>query len=156
MTLLSLPLHPLVVHAAVVLVPLFAIAALLWAVRPSWGWWLRWPVLVGSVLSIAIVFITRQTGDTLRGDLRMRGDAVEHHEQMSGLLLGSTVALVVAAVLAWFTVPVNSPLPGGAQRPGRGVALRILARVLLVLAAIAVGVGVFLTGDSGAKMVWQR
>lgn len=156
MTAMSLPLHPLLVHAAVVLVPVFAIAALLWAARPAWGWWLRWPVLVGGVVTPIIVFITRLTGDRLRDDLGMRSPAVEHHEKMSNLLLLSTGVMLLAAVLAWVTLPVHSPIPGGAHREGRWPALALVSRVVLVLAAIAVGVTVYLTGDSGARMVWQR
>ena len=41
----GLPLHPLVVHAVVVLSPLAALGGLLYAAVPRWRWWLRWPLV---------------------------------------------------------------------------------------------------------------
>ena len=43
----GLPLHVLVVHGAVVVTPVAALAALA-LVRPSWRTRLRWPVAVAS------------------------------------------------------------------------------------------------------------
>jgi hypothetical protein len=43
MTFAGLPLHPLVVHAAVVLTPLAALLVVGSAVLPRWRWLTRWP-----------------------------------------------------------------------------------------------------------------
>ncbi len=47
----GLPMHPLIIHAVVVLVPLSALVAIAFAVRPTWRHVLRWPLAVGGVVS---------------------------------------------------------------------------------------------------------
>src|SRR6266542_1811331 len=42
----SLPLHVLVIHLAVVVLPVSALTAIAFAVLPKWRWLLRWPALV--------------------------------------------------------------------------------------------------------------
>ena len=46
----GLPLHPLVVHAAVVFGPLAALAALAYVVLPAWRDRLRWPMVVLALM----------------------------------------------------------------------------------------------------------
>ena len=41
----GLPLHPLVVHAAVVFLPCAALLALVYAAVPRWRWAVRWPMV---------------------------------------------------------------------------------------------------------------
>ena len=54
MQIAGLPLHPLVVHAAVVLIPLTALLTIGLAVLPRWRWLLRWPTAGASVLCIVL------------------------------------------------------------------------------------------------------
>ena len=52
-----MPLHPLVVHAVVVLGPLAAVTGLVYAAVPKWRWLLRWPLVVLAVV-VAITALT--------------------------------------------------------------------------------------------------
>ncbi len=72
-TLLSgLPLHPLVVHVAVVLVPAAVLGALLVALWPAarrrWGW----PVVVLTALAAISVPLATSTGGRVVGGRRRR------------------------------------------------------------------------------------
>ena len=51
MELNGVPLHPLVVHAVVVLGPLAALTGLAYAFVPQWRWLLRWPLFVLAVVT---------------------------------------------------------------------------------------------------------
>jgi uncharacterized membrane protein len=58
------PLHPLVVHTAVVLVPFAALAAILMAV-PKWRWLARWPALLLTLGATASAYVATLTGKNL-------------------------------------------------------------------------------------------
>jgi hypothetical protein len=155
MEIAGLPLHPLVVHAAVVLIPLTALLAIGFAVLPRWRWLLRWPTAVASVLSVALGFLATTSGDALeeaRPELRA---LVHEHAERGELLANLTVVLALVVVVAAFMLPGPSALASGRGEVSRRVvyADKVLP-VLLVLAALVVLVQVVLTGDSGARAVW--
>ena len=64
MTINGVPLHPLVVHAAVVFVPL-AVLAVLTLLVPRWRWASRWVALVVVALAAGSVQLAAMTGDDL-------------------------------------------------------------------------------------------
>jgi hypothetical protein len=139
----GLPLHPLVVHAAVVFGPLASLAALAYVLLPSWRDRLRWPMLGLAVMAGAAIVAAYLTGNSfLAGRPALRGSAaVELHRQRAVRLLWVTIAFSVAAVAAaWLH-----------ERSG---AVRVALGVLLGVLALAVLVQVALTGDAGARAVW--
>jgi hypothetical protein len=142
----GLPLHPLVVHAAVVFTPLAALLALGYAV-PRWRDRLRWPLLVGAVLAVGAVVAAYLTGEHFRSvnDFMNQpplDEKIDEHAAYARQLLWATVGFGVVAVL-------NVLLHASSARW-----LRVLLIVLLVVDAIAVLVLVFLTGEAGARSVW--
>ena len=66
MEIAGLPLHPLVVHAAVVLIPLTALLTIGLAVLPRWRWLLRWPTAGASVLCIVLAYVATTSGGPSR------------------------------------------------------------------------------------------
>ena len=64
----GLPLHVLVVHAAVIFVPLAALCAILFVALPRWRYQLRWPLVVLTVISFVNVLVAVQSGLTFRSD----------------------------------------------------------------------------------------
>lgn len=146
MTINGLPLHPLVVHAAVVFTPLAGLAAVAYLV-PKWRDHLRWPVLVLGVVAALAVWLAASTGDPLAHQvLSGNGNpalvrAVHHHEDLAGKLQVATWILAAVSVGIWWFH----------ARPGR---LHQALTVLLPLAGVAALVLCVLTGDAGAKAVW--
>jgi hypothetical protein len=59
----GLPVHVLVVHAAVVLTPLAALTAIVFAVVPRWRWLTRWPALVSGLVALGAVVAAKLSGD---------------------------------------------------------------------------------------------
>ncbi|WP_345414525.1 DUF2231 domain-containing protein [Pseudonocardia xishanensis] len=169
----GLPLHPLVVHAVVVLVPaavLGALAVALWpAARRRWGW----PVLVLTALAAVSVPIATSTGEGLEHQLPRTAALAAHAELGDQLLVfvGPLLVTVLGLVLVerWRRAPAGALAPaahGPARADGPGtaraprvgapaarVSLAVLA-VLTVLLAGAAAVQVVRIGDSGARAAW--
>lgn len=151
----GLPLHPLVVHLVVVATPLVGVDALLYAVRPSWRWALRWPLAVAAVIAAAATQVAAMSGDDLKDRLHISGPLIEAHETWAGRLQFTTWVLAAVALIACATLPVASRTVGGRDFTGRVALLRpVLAVVLPVLGLVELYL-VFRTGDAGAKAVWS-
>ena len=150
----GLPLHPLVVHAVVVLLPLAALGTLAIAVRPAWR--ARYGVLVVACAALAVVFIPIATSSGEALEERV-GDPGLHAELGDQLLWFALPLLVLAAGLVWLdrrgaaTSPSRSE--GGVTWGAASTALRVVT-VLAVLSAAAASVQVYRVGDSGARAAW--
>lgn len=144
----GLPLHPLVVHGAVVLAPLAALLAVAYAV-PPWRDRLRWPLLVGALLAAGAVVLAYVSGDSFREANAFFNDPaspatekIDDHEDYGWILLWVTIGFSAVALL---NVALHKVGP-------RWIA--VLLGLVLVADAIAVLVLVFLTGEAGADAVW--
>jgi len=149
----GIPLHPLVVHAAVVFTPLAASAALAFVLVERWRDYLRWPTLVLVLLAAAVDYTAKLTGLNLFHKLEKQGFHnrwLTIHQQRANVLVWIVLGLAVVGVLAVLIVP------------GRTSAARISAPPLVVLGVRALVVGlsiaalvyVYLTGDAGARSLW--
>lgn len=140
----GLPLHPLVVHAAVIFGPIGALTALAYAVLPRWQDRLRLPMVALALLATGAVVAAFLTGRNLldtHPELAQR-PIVETHEARAQLLLWLTLGFgVVALATGWWH--------------GREGVVRVVSRLVLGLAAAAVLVQVVLTGDAGSRAVWE-
>jgi hypothetical protein len=154
MELNGVPLHPLVVHAVVVLGPLAALTGLAYAVVPRWRWLLRWPLVVLAALTAVTAFLAAASGEDLLGSRPELGPLVEEHEERGELLRNVALGFVPVAVLAaWALGGVSALASGRGTQQTRG-AVGIVAAVLLGAGAVALLVTLFLAGDSGARAVW--
>ncbi len=138
----GLPLHPLVVHAAVVFGPLAALAALVYLV-PRWRGAVRWPMLVLALVATGAIVVAYFSGRSFLSSRPELGriPEVQTHQSRAWLLLWATFGFgLVAIVSAWW---------GSRTGP-----LRILLDVLLAASAVAVLVLVVLTGDAAARALW--
>jgi hypothetical protein len=141
----GLPLHPLVVHAAVIFGPIGALTALAYAVLPRWRDRLRMPMVALALLATGSVVAAYLTGRNLLESRPELGEIpmVEIHQARAQLLLWLILGFGLVAIAAgWLH--------------GRVGAVRVATRVVLGLAAAAVLVQVILTGDAGSRAVWER
>ena len=80
----------------------------------------------------------------------------ERGELLRNILLGFTV---VVGLAAWRLGGPSGLKSGRGERPvgggGRTGVVEIVVMGLLVIGAVAVGVAVFLAGDSGSRAVWE-
>jgi hypothetical protein len=144
MEITGVPLHPLVVHAAVVFGPLAALAALGYVGLPKWRDRLRLPMVVVALMAAGAIVAAYLTGKSFFNSRTAAIQAlpiVHTHQQHARQLLWVTLAFAVVAVAAfWFHAQTGT--------------LRTVLNVALGAFAIGVLVLVVLTGDAGARAVW--
>lgn len=142
----GLPLHALVVHAAVVLGPVAALLGVLYAGVPRWRDWLRWPTAGLAVPAAIAVWVAYFSGEQLLEANQYGGpllELVETHETRAGVLRWVVLEFAVVAVAA------------AALHRRVGRSRRVLA-VLLAASGIATIVYSVLTGEAGARIAWYR
>ena len=69
----GLPVHALVIHAAVVFVPLLALGAVVYGLIPRWRPRIGWAVLLLAILAPATAFVAKESGEELRYRLLQQG-----------------------------------------------------------------------------------
>jgi uncharacterized membrane protein len=149
----GLPVHVLVLHFAVVFIPLLALGAVVYGVVPRWRGRLGWAVVLLAVIAPVCAFVTRESGEKFYDRVTKQGisgkgrELLDQHMHYGTNTMWFTIALgVVTLVMTIATL----------RRPTKSLP-RVpdvaLAVVMVVLAAIS-GYYVFKTGDSGAHVVW--
>ncbi|BCJ43019.1 hypothetical protein GCM10010168_02390 [Actinoplanes ianthinogenes] len=148
----GLPVHALVLHAAVVFVPLLAILAVVYAAVPKWRPRLGWAVALLALAAPISTFVAKESGEQLYNRLVSNGlkgkglEILNDHMDYGSMLLWFVLGLgVVSLVMVGLTF-----------RPGRQ--LPAVANVVFVVLTLVLAAGslyyVFETGDSGATAVW--
>ena len=136
---LGLPLHPLVVHAAVVLVPLVTLGMVVAAARSTWAERLRLPLGVLSVVAAGAAVAARWSGQQLLAHVPGSAELAEHVD--------------VADLLAWFVAGFAVLVVAWAQLSARGNAPRWLGW-LAAATGLVVTAWTVLAGHTGATSVW--
>lgn len=169
----GLPLHPLVVHAVVVLVPLTALIAVLFLV-PRFRRSLRWPMVVLALVSLASTFVARQSGLNLKQVLvppQQAGsppnpllDPIDRHQHLANQLWYLVIVFVIVVLIAAYVLRPDDemgPFPAHRGDPGeRGettldTVIRAVVAALVVVGAVAVVVQTVRTGEQGSRAVWN-
>jgi hypothetical protein len=142
----GLPVHPLVVHAVVVLLPLAVLGTIAIAVRPAWR--LRYGYLVVACAAVATVLVPVSTSSGEALEKRV-GDPGEHAELGDQLIWFAIPLLLLALALVVLArrAAADKPAPGPGWVP-------TAVAVLAVVASLATAVQVYRIGDSGARAVW--
>ncbi|MGZ5415999.1 MAG: DUF2231 domain-containing protein [Nocardioides sp.] len=155
MEIAGLPLHPLVVHAAVVLTPLAVLLVIAFAIWPQHRWATRWPAAVLTVAAFGSVWVARLSGNALRDSRPELARLVEDHAERGATLSLLVTAFAAVAALGFWSLGGPSALASGrGARESRVVALDKVLPAVLVLVGVAVLVLAVLVGDSGARAVW--
>ncbi len=148
----GLPLHPLIVHAVVILVPLTAAAAVLGTFWPAARRRLGVVTPLAALVVLILVPITIAAGQSL-AEAVGETPAVEHHEGLGRMMLPWAVALfvVTAAQWAWYRWGVGR---ASAPVPTRMRVVTWSVGILAIAVAVGITVVVVLTGEAGAQAVW--
>ncbi|MDH2427400.1 DUF2231 domain-containing protein [Sphaerisporangium sp. TRM90804] len=147
--ILGLPAHPLIVHAAVIFIPLLAVGSVVYGLVPRVRPRLGWAVTLLALAAPAAAFAAEQSGEAFKahtfagglpeGELGMR---IAEHEGYAGPLLYSTIGLGASALALVYS----------SLRLGK-VTTTLLTVVTVVLALVA-GFYAVRSGHSGAVAVW--
>lgn len=142
----GIPVHPLVVHAIVVLFPVAAVGTLAIVLRPAWR--ITYGPLVVGAAAIATVLspVATSSGEEFQ---RRVGDAGRHAELGNQLIFFAIPLLVLSAAL----VLLEWRRRRAPQPPSSRTMIDVVA-ALSVVAALACAVQVYRVGDSGARAAW--
>ena len=146
----GLPVHPLVVHAVVVLLPLATLGLIAIAVRPAWRRPYGLLVVACTALATVMIPIATSSGEALEERV---GNPGEHAELGEQLIWFAVPMLLLAAALWWLdrrSTTTGSASTARATSPG---IVRTVA-ALAVVAALATSVQVYRVGDTGARSAW--
>ena len=117
-TVLGLPVHPLIVHATVVVVPTAALAVALYAVWPRFRAWARFGPLALAAAAVVLTPLSTSSGESL--EHRVGGSAAIEQQAT-----GTQVLRRLAGTTAWawrWSRRLPRPRTGRSPRPtGRTV-----------------------------------
>jgi uncharacterized membrane protein len=152
-TVLGIPAHPLLVHAAVIFIPLQLLGAVVYAlvprVRPRIGWATAALIVIGPVAA----WFAKLSGDAFKARLGRRGttsgaffDKIVSHQHLGTFTAWFSLGLAAATLL--LMLQANSSAKG--NQP-----LSWALKIIVLGLAVTTGYYVFKTGDSGAHIVWS-
>ena len=150
-TIAGLPLHPLVIHATEVVVPVAAIVVTAAALWPRFRRRTGYLPLALALASLVLVPLSTQSGEALEKRVGESSLIETHSNLAEGLLPWVFGLVVVAAVLLWWN---RSEREGATPRAPRWVALGLA--VAAVLATTGTTVQAIRIGHSGATAVWSE
>lgn len=179
----GLPMHALVIHGVVVLVPLSAVCAMAYAAMPAWRRLLLWPAAVGALVSGVSAFVAAESGESLLQRVSTTRASTTNFELLSDhtawgdrakvvCLVFMLVTLVAVCLLSLPTHP-DRPRPTGGtdsvstlrakgeqclaavRAVAQPSAVQLSLKVLLVVVSIAALVVVVITGHAGSAVVWD-
>ena len=139
----GLPLHPLVIHASIVLIPLVAIGALVMSYLPSFSRRYGKMILVIALFAQVSLFLAKVTGEAFEEIL---DKDMGNHAELGEIAPFVTLPMVVLIYLRWRLDRSGSTVGS--------VWVRRLTSLALILASLASIAVIVLVGHSGAQSVW--
>jgi uncharacterized membrane protein len=144
----GLPVHPLAVHGAVVLVPLAALMGVLFAI-PRTRSWARLPLLLTSLAAVLAVFVARQSGFKIKEHLLASDfpykSLIEQHQSRAKVLFIIVSIYAVVAIAAYVLT----------RSADANKAMVTTLAVVLVVGAVAIAFQTYRVGELGSKIVYN-
>lgn len=171
----GLPLHALVVHFTVVLLPIAAVGSLLTAVWPAVRRRFGWLAVAAAAVSVILVPISTESGENLEEGLGAETNPlVQKHSELADMMIywAAGLFVVVTVLMILHTMAERRaavPEDDGGDAAGgvvtrarteaqRGTGLTV-AMIVAMLATVGLSVGtgihIYRVGDAGAHAVWE-
>jgi predicted membrane protein DUF2231 len=153
-TILGIPAHPLLIHAAVVFVPLLIAAAIVYAIWPAARSRLDWALAGLAIAAPLAVWFAKVSGQNFRQRLINRKLAspltlahISQHQSYGTKTLWWTIALAVVSLAMLY---YDRRIRKGAFND----VVWVIGTVVTIVLGGFTGYYVFRTGDTGAHIVW--
>jgi hypothetical protein len=153
----GLPLHILVVHGTVVLVPLAALCTLLSTVWPEARRRLGIVTPLLALVALIMVPITQQSGEWLMQRVDTT-PAITTHSNLGGTLLPWVIGVFIVAVAQWLWFRYGTAQAQGLRRKLGTAGSRAAGAVAVVLVLVLCGGTVYRVieiGEAGSRAVWE-
>jgi uncharacterized membrane protein YhdT len=155
-SLFGIPAHPLIVHAAVVLVPLVAIGTIVMAFWDRARGVFGWAVAGLSIAAFGSVGLAQKSGETLADHVEPTA-LVRAHTEMGEAILPWAFAIgaVACSVMAlhWY---ITRATKDGSPSPSWFRPASMVLAVLSILFAVGGVIVTYQVGHSGAKATWEK
>lgn len=154
-SLFGLPAHPLIVHAAVVLVPLAALGTIAIAVWPAARRRLGWIVVAFALGGFITAWMAKESGEPLEEKVE-ESQLLEDHAELGEALPAYAFVLFVTSAGVMGLDEWRRRRLGDGERPSWfGPATAVVA-VIAVTASVVTTIDVARVGHSGARATWQE
>lgn len=180
----GLPMHALVIHVVVVLVPLSTLCTIAYVVRPSWRWVLRWPTVAGALVSGISAFVAAESGERLLVRVSVTRASTTNFELLANhttwgdrARIVCLVFMLLALAAAYLMPPPLRPTPQRESAPVGSTgsdeltdgprwlraaeapalqtpAVQATLGVVVVIVSLAALAVVVIAGHAGAQVVW--
>jgi hypothetical protein len=153
----GLPVHPLVVHAVVVLLPLACLGTMAIALRPTWRRRYGMLVVACGAVATALIPIATSSGEALE---KYVGEPDQHAELGDQLIWFAIPMVALCIALVWLdrrsrsTGTVEQRSDSGSASLAQNKTLTLVVAALALVASLAASVQVYRVGDSGARAAW--
>jgi hypothetical protein len=167
--ILGIPAHPLLIHAAVVFIPLLIVGAIVYAAIPQFRSRIDWAVLALAIIAPLSALFAKLSGQNFLQLIIDKHLATKEflqkiavHNSFGNHTFWWTLGLGVAT-LAFFAYqfPRDRRAAAAATSDGTTAAatssplvVRVVSTVVMLGLGIVVGYYVFRTGDTGAHIAW--
>jgi len=163
----GLPLHPLVVHGVVVLVPLAALGAILVSVWVKARQRVGWIVFALAAVATIMVPIAVNTGEALERRLPGDNPLIERHASIGDdllvfvlpMALGLLALLVIELVVSRRGRTVRGIAPGGPTLSSGVPTWAKIGAIAAIVVTVGFSVGslvqVYRVGEAGSRAVWD-
>ncbi|MEV6526796.1 DUF2231 domain-containing protein [Longispora sp. NPDC051575] len=172
--IMGLPAHPLLVHAAVVFVPLLALMGVVYVLVPPLRARFTWVFLLLAVIAPVVSWVAKESGERFERRMQAKGMMPpelaadinvhqDHGEKMLWFVCGLAVVSLLFMALDAGRRRANAnvgPAPAGGEvaappaARGRMIMMIVFGLAVLVLAGFS-GWYVYKTGDAGARIAWS-
>ena len=154
-SLFGLPAHPLLVHAAVVLVPLAAIGTIAIALWGAARHRIGWIVVVLGFSAFAFALLAQSSGEPLEEQVD-ESELVEEHAEAGDSMpwLALPIPILATGVMVLDRKRLKDEAAGAARPAWMGPAV-IVVSAAAVLASLLGTVRIAQVGHSGAKATWE-
>ena len=147
--LFGLPLHPLVVHAAVVLLPLAAAGVIVVALAPKLRARYAGLVVVLSALALGVMPIAQESGEGLMEYVDFT-EATTQHVELGESGVAAGFAVFLSSLALWF---LQRRMRGGRRvKPW----LRNGVAAIAIVASLGATFQIARIGHTGATSVWEE
>jgi cytochrome b involved in lipid metabolism/uncharacterized membrane protein len=146
----GLPVHTLIVHFAVVMLPLSAIALIAIILVPRWRGAFLWAAMVGLVIGTGAAFIAMLSGQALAEAIGVP----QNHSRWGDVLPWLGLLLLALAIL-WDVLWRRSVKPDPLPRISMGSGLLLVVGIVAIVVSIVVMGLTVVVGHTGAEAVWK-
>jgi hypothetical protein len=162
-TILGIPAHPLLIHFAVVFIPLLVVGAIVYAAWPPFHSRITWAVLLLAIVAPFAGLFAKLSGQDFKARLirekltSSKGLAqIAVHNSYGNHTFWWTLALgILTLVLLAYYWQAGRGVTTEGSGAGSWTAVRIGSTVVMLVVGAIVGYYVFRTGDTGAHIAWQ-